>query len=220
MDKQLRLEKILSCRYYRGEDKPPVDNRESMFWGYERTWVNSKYENWDTEKEEIMRLGLSEQLYNEDGTAPNFKCLLFNRYCHWIGLYGGIGEFLKWYKNDYVRQSLTNKQQRANKRRPKLIAQCRYYKGEKENPCNGTTDQMKWFYESCWVDQLSESYENAKSYKYEVGIKFDDIAEKYHIPRSLIGLFLNRYEYWCYIGEVNLKYFREWLLQSYLKIKK
>ena len=118
-----------------------------------------------------------------------------------------------------MRLSLTNRQPRAKERRPKLIEQCRYYKGEKENPYIGTEDQMNWYYESCWVEQLSESYENARSYRYEVGNIFDDIAGKYHIPRSLIGLFLNRYEHWCCMGEVNLEYFREWLLQSYLKIK-
>ena len=219
MDKQLRHERILSCRYYRGEDKPPVDNKESMFWHYECGWASGQHDNWDTELEELRRLGLSEWLHNNDGTAPDFKCLLFNRYCHWIGLYGGTDDFLKWYDEYYVRPSLTNRQRRAKERRPKLIAQCRYYKGEKENPFEGTEDQMKWYYESCWVELLSDSYENAKPYRYEAGNKFDDIAEKYHMPRSLIGLFLNRYEHWCCMGEVNLEYFREWLLQSYLKIK-
>lgn len=190
-----------------------------MFWHYERGWANGHHENWETERDDLKRLGLSGWLYKEDGTDPDFKCLLFNRYCHWIGLHGGTDSFLKWYEEYYVKPSLTNRQRRANARRPKLIAMCRYYKGEIDNPFKGTEDEMIWYYESCWVEQLSESYENAKFMRIEVGNNFDDVAEKYKVPRSLIGLFLNRYQHWHCMGEVNLEYFRDWLLYSYLKVK-
>lgn len=219
MDKKLRHDRILSCRYYTGDDKEPDDNKTSMFWHYERGWANGQNDSWETEREELKRLGLSEWLHKDDGTDPDFKCLLFNRYCHWIGLYGGTDGFLKWYEEDYVNLSLTNRQRRAKERRPGLIARCRYYKGEKKNPYKGTEDEMKWYYESCWVDQLSESFENAKPLRNEIGNKFEDIAEKYNVPRSLIGLFLNRYEHWHSYGEVNLEYFRDWLLYGYLKLK-
>lgn len=107
-----------------------------------------------------------------------------------------------------------------NEQRGKLIERCRYYKykGESENPLKGTPDEMKWYYESCWVEQLSQIYSNAKAFRYEVGHHFDDIAEKYDVPRSRIGLFLDRYEHWSCMGEVHLDLFREWLLYEYLKL--
>lgn len=219
MNKHLSHERILSCRYYNGEEIDPFDNKFSMFWNYERGWANGEYENWGTEREDLKRLNLLDWLYNEDGTDPDFKCLLFNRYCHWIGLYGGADEFLKWYEDYYVRPRLTNWQRRANERRLKLITQCRYYKGEKDNPFAGTEDQMKWYYESCWFEQLSESYENARSYRQEAGNNFDYISKKYNVPRSLVGLLFNRYQHWNCMGEVNIEYFRERLIKGYLKVK-
>lgn len=218
MDKRIRHERILSCRYYNGESQAP-EGIDNMFWGYECGWANGKHDNWDTEKEDIKRLGLLEWLYKDDGTDPDFKCLLFNRYCHWIGLYGQTDSFLRWYNEQYVKPRLTNRQRRANERRPKLISKCRYYKGESENPFEGTPDQMTWYYEKCWVEELSASYENAKPFRWEAKNYFDEIAEKYNVPRSLIGLFLNRYEHWSCMGEVNVELFKEWLLYNYLKIK-
>ena len=64
-----------------------------MFWGYECDWANGKYNNWEWERGEIERLGLSDWLYNNDGTDSDLKCLLFNRYCHWIGLYGQTDKY-------------------------------------------------------------------------------------------------------------------------------
>ena len=218
MDKKQRHERILDCRYYNGDEHEPTDNNVSLFWDYERSWVNGEHENWVSERMEINQLGLTDWLYNKDGTNTDLKCLLFNRYCHWVGMHN-TDEFLKWYEKEYVEPSLTNRQQRANKRRPQLIARCRYYKGEAHNPYEGTEDEMKWYYESCWVEQLSNSYEEAKFLRMEVGNHFDDIASKYNIPRSLIGLFMNRFEHWCSMGKVNIEDFRNWLLYSYLKIK-
>ena len=218
MDKKQRHERILDCRYYNGDDHEPTDDNDSLFWNYEREWVNGEHDNWDGVRNEIIKIGLSDWLYNNDGTDSDFKCMLFNRYCHWVGICEKK-DFIKWYKNKYVGSSLTNRQRRANIRRPKLIAKCRYYNGETENPYEGTDDEMKWYYESCWVKQLSGSYERARMFRREVGNHFDDIAKKYDIPRSLIGLFFNRYEYWCTMGNVNIEYFRDWLLYDYLKIK-
>lgn len=217
MDKRVRHERILDCRYYNGEDNPPAETN-AMFWHYECGWANGKHENWEGEKKELSDLGLTQWLFENDGTQPDFKCLLFYRYCHWVGMYEGTDGFLRWYADQYVRPRLTNRQRRANNRKKKLTAMCRYYKGEPENPYKGTPDQMTWYYESCWIEQLSASYENAKMFRHEVGNKFDDIAEKYNVPRSLIGLFLNRYEHWASWGEVHLDLFREWLLHGYLKI--
>ena len=210
------FDRILACRYYNGESDPPAETN-SMFWGYECDWVNGKYNNWEWERGEIERLGLSDWLYNNDGTDSDLKCLLFNRYCHWIGLYGQTDEFLRWYNDCYVAARLTNRQRRANERRPNLIAKCRYYKGESENPYDGTPDHMKWYYERCWVEQLADSYENAKPYRMELKNNFDDISEKYNVPLSLIGLFLNRYEHWACMGKVDIEAFRGWVLHEYLK---
>ena len=217
IDKQHRYERILDCRYYNGEDNPPSEINAS-FWHYECDWANGFHDNWDAEVKELTDLGLVQWLYDDDGTQPDFKCLLFNRYCHWVGMYEGTDGFLRWYADNYVRPRLTNRQRRAEERKPKLIAKCRYYKGEKENPFKNTDDEMKWYYESCWVNQLSDSYRNARQYLYEAGNQFDDIAEKYKVPRSLIGLFLNRYEYWACFGTVDIDAFRSWLIYSYLKV--
>ncbi|MDE6269584.1 MAG: hypothetical protein K2M12_01850 [Muribaculaceae bacterium] len=218
MDKKVRHDRILDCRYYNGEENPPADTN-AMFWHYECGWANGKYEDMETERHDMAALSLELWLYTEDGTDPDLKCLLFNRYCHWVGLHGDPKGFVRWYEESYVRPRKTNRQRRADERRPGLIEKCRYYKGEQDNPYKNTRDEMNWFYESCWVKQLSESYQNADIYKREAGGKFDDISRKYDVPRSLIGLFLNRYEHWACWGEVDIEYFRNWLLHQYLKIK-
>ncbi len=39
-----REELILDCRYYNGEDEPPIGTDELM-WGYEEAWVRMVLEN-------------------------------------------------------------------------------------------------------------------------------------------------------------------------------
>ena len=218
--------RILRCRFYDGEKEFPEKKFETFtvenpasFWHYEQLWVERMYQdNWDMEIDEMTRLGILSK-FADSSTPRTLIALLYNRWRHWGGAYSEAEEFVKWFFRTYESRP-TNFQRRFERRKKKLITMCRYYKGEQVNPYEGTDDQMKWYYESCWVEQLSTSYENAKMSRHEVGNHFDDIAEKYHVPRSLIGLFLNRYEHWACMGEVNLDLFRDWLLYAYLKIKK
>lgn len=94
MDKKVRHDRILDCRYYNGEETMPSETN-SMFWHYEHGWANGEHENWESEKQEISHIGLDQWHYEDDGTQSDFKCLLFNRYCHWIGMYGGSEEFVR-----------------------------------------------------------------------------------------------------------------------------
>lgn len=215
MDKALRHERILDCRYYNGEKEAP-EGVNGLFWGYECGWANNPNDHWECEKEDLERLGIA-YFDSEDGTPYELKCLLFNRYCHWVGLYGGPENFLKWYREDYQQPRKTNRQRRAELRKKELIKRCRYYKGEPENPFKNTDKEMIWYYESCWVDQLSNSYKNAESFRWEAkGLK--EFAEKYNIPLSLLGLFLNRYEHWATMGNLNINDFISWVKHCYLNI--
>lgn len=225
MKQENKHDRILRCRFYNGEKEFPEKKFENFtaenpasFWDYEQLWVERMYkDNWDMEIDEMTRAGIFSK-FDKSSTPKTLIALLYNRWRHWGGAFSEAGEFVKWFFERYeIRQ--TNYERRYERRKKKLTAMCRYYKGEEENPYEGTPDKMKWYYEKCWVEQLSESYQNAKDFRFEAGNHFNDIAEKYNVPRSLIGLFLNRYEHWACMGSVNLDYFREWLLHSYLKIK-
>lgn len=84
---------------------------------------------------------------------PDFKCLLFNRYCHWIGMYGGSEEFVRWYHENYVFPRQTNRQRRYLQRKKELLKMCRFYKGEEEEECpyKDPKDVHFWKYEKIWV---------------------------------------------------------------------
>lgn len=215
MDKKIRHERILACRYYNGEDKCPRGINE-MFWDYECIWANGDNQSWNTEREELKQLGL-QYFEPKDGTPDDLKYLLYNRYRHWSYMFNA-DEFLDWYRTQYQQPRKTNRQRRAEKRKPKLIAQCRYYKGEDENPFEGTHYQMMWYYESWWVDRLSQSYNEAEPF-YQVIEHFhlEQFAQEINIPRSLLGVFMDRYIHWACIGEVNVEGFKRWILNNYLK---
>lgn len=216
MDMKLRHERILDCRYYNGEDKCPESINE-MFWNYEMLWANREDWDWTEEKDRFKRMGL-EFFENGDGTPFDFKCLLLNRYLHW-NLGTDADTFSEWYISNYQQPRKTNRQRRAEKRKPKLIAQCRYYNGEEENPYKNTDFEMIWSYESCWVERLSESYQNAQQLYWHLGQYpgMIELAKKYKIPRSLLGLFINRYEYWHSMGEVYIDGFKDWVESVYVK---
>ena len=217
MDKKTIYDRTLNCRYYNGEEKCP-DGINEMFWGYEQSWVLGHHEHWDMEKEDLKRLGL-EYFEATDGTPYEIKCLLFNRYAHWIGIHDNGESFLKWYIDTYQKPRLTNRQRRALHRKEKLIKSCRLYKGEEKNPYEGTDLQMTWYYEQCWVENLSNSYTNAEVGRNECkhwGL--EDLHKKYGVPRSLIGLLVNRYIHWHTLGpDVHIEYFRDWFENVYMK---
>lgn len=113
--------------------------------------------------------------------------------------------------------------ERYEKRKKELIGYCRYYKGEPENPYEGTEDNtgLLWHYERHWVDVLAESYENAKPYRadYEY-LKLGDFYIEVDVPRSLIGLLVNRYLHWgggYGAPEEENSAFKRWFRREYLK---
>lgn len=55
MDKALRHERILDCRYYNGEEEAP-SGIDSSFWFYEQLWANNLNYNWEYE-EKIGKIG-------------------------------------------------------------------------------------------------------------------------------------------------------------------
>lgn len=219
MDKKLRHERILDCRYYNGEDECP-QGINGMFWFYECFWVNHENEDYSYADKELKRLGL-ENFEGCDGTPYELKCLFYNRFEHWNGIFTP-DEFLNWYKTQYQQPRTTNRQRRAESRRPKLIAQCRYYGGENENPYKGTDFEKIWYYESCWVEDLSLSYRNAEPLYWHLRRYpgMTELAKKHKVPCSLLGLFINRYEYCHSMGEVCIDVFKDWVENVYLKTGK
>lgn len=214
MDKSLRHERILDCRYYNGEDSAP-EGINQLFWGYECGWVNSldqnNGENWKYEEKVLKRLGL-ENFEPDDGTPYSFKCLLFNRYCHWIGVYNGGDDFLRWYKEEYQQPRKTNRQRRYDERKVNLIKKCRFYNGEEECPFNNAKDEHFWKYENIWVDMLSNSYSNADEWRKELAPykEIQAIVKEYGLPSSYIGLLINRDMHW--LGMIDEKIFIRSLL--------
>lgn len=218
MDKKLKHERILDCRYYNGKGSAP-NNEYALFWEYEQGWANGKYEGWESEKQDILHLGLEHWLYEEDGTHPDFKCLLFNRFCHWIGLYVGPEEFVKWYRESYVLPRLTNRQRRYLQRKEKLLKKCQFYKGEEDCPYKDSKDEHFWKYEKIWVDRLSRSYTNADIWRNELTSykNIQSFVKEHGLPSSYIGLLVNRDLHW--LGFIDEQGFLKSIKRDYLKIK-
>lgn len=217
MDESSIHERILDCRYYGGEDRAPEGINE-MFWGYECGWANHMHQdNWDCEKQSLKRLGL-ENFEPDDGTPYSLKCLLFNRYCHWIGIYDKGQSFLKWYREQYQSPRKTNRQRRYESRKEQLIKRCRFYKGEEECPFENEKDSHFWLYESIWVDKLSQSYTYADKFRNEL-LPYNNIrafAKEHGLPSSFIGLLVNRDIHW--LGSLYEQGFITSLRRDYLKI--
>lgn len=215
MDKKLRHERILDCRYYNGEDNPPNDEY-ALFWNYERGWANGEHEGWEGEKRELKSLGL-ENFEPNDGTQYDFKCLLYNRYCHWS--YGFDPEdFLAWYINKYQKPRMTNRQRRYLHRKAKLLKMCRFYKGEEDCPYKEEKDVHFWKYEMIWVDRLSRSYTYADKWRDELipYKKIQAYIKEQGLPSSYIGLLVNRDLHW--LGMIDEQDFVHSIKSDYLKI--
>ena len=99
------------CRYYKGENKNPYEKgNKSLFWQYEKTWIElsvNKDDKLGEMLDEYIDANLSEfEMY--DNTPITLKALLFNRYCHWLGGYGLIQDakaFKKFYLSDYKKEA-------------------------------------------------------------------------------------------------------------------
>jgi len=109
-----------------------------------------------------------------------------------------------------------NQEQTKEEKRKQLTAQCKYYKGEPENPYAGTSYELMWDYEKVWVEKLSESAEEAKKFNRRLASEhLDHLPEKYGIPSSLVGLLLGRYMYWSDPYNPSAG-FEDWLQEHYL----
>lgn len=158
---------ILQCRYYKGEAKQPNPKNEALknfhiFWGCERMWVDCSLNN-EKEIQSFQKEATELKLKSLSGdqTPLTLKALLCNRYLHWLGGYKKLEEELKdfeiWYAKEY-QQWKTNREQRAEKRRPELIVKCRFYHGEESCPFENWTSSFSWNCEKEWVDSLSLSW--------------------------------------------------------------
>lgn len=96
------------CRYYKGEKECPYDTeKDSMFWDYERKWVNFSISSNDILNEFVTdyqnaRLGT----FSKDDKVPiSLKALLFNRFCYWnSGSMISCSEpFKDYYNNEYIK---------------------------------------------------------------------------------------------------------------------
>ena len=96
-----------------------------------------------------------------------------------------------------------------------LIKQCRYYKGEAENPFDGqgTNDALFWFYEQRWVELTiqQDSYLQWMADEYTRRGLADFHAE---ISIGLRAILYNRYDHWLCGGNDD---FKNWFEQDYLK---
>lgn len=110
-----REELILDCRYYNGEDEPPIGTNELM-WGYEEAWVRMVLENNPTPQKCIDYYSKCYDLpailpYEKDGTPLGIKAILWNRCDHWSGYESVTAEsFIRWYQEHYVRYTKTHRQ--------------------------------------------------------------------------------------------------------------
>lgn len=97
-----------------------------------------------------------------------------------------------------------------------LLLACRYYKGEPE--CPREKDAGFWMYEQMWVE--ASLNEPKRIEEWEAECKFEhleSLAEEYHIPMSMIGLLLNRYNHWNFRGTP--EGFRKMIEEKYLNLK-
>lgn len=81
-----------------------------------------------------------------------------------------------------------------------LLHHCRYYKGEKENPFEGTK-KMLWYYEQTWVHLTLSNDEDdsnllSKALEEYILAGLDDFEEYDHIPLTLKAILYNRFEQW------------------------
>ena len=109
-----------------------------------------------------------------------------------------------------------NQEYTKEERRKHLIEQCKYFKGEKENPYAGTSHELMWDYESVWVEKLTESSQEAEKFdRRRASEHLAPLPEKYGVPSSLVGLLLGRYRYWGDPYNPS-KGFEDWLKEHYL----
>ncbi len=101
-----REDAISSCRYYKGEEKPPVklNDVQANVWKIESYWVDMV----TSEDDEVFRTILNQYLSanlrlfcRTDNVPITLKALLYNRYLQYNEGMGNNNEFKKWYEKNY-----------------------------------------------------------------------------------------------------------------------
>lgn len=103
-----RKDLIHFCQYYQGEnDNPYTDYHTSLFWEYERAWVEMNFNDYGRGvlalyTSEYVRVGLG--LFEmADNTPVTLKAMLFNRFCKWDSATPyDCDEFKKYYTTIYM----------------------------------------------------------------------------------------------------------------------
>lgn len=100
---------VKHCRYYKGQEKCP-SSADSLFWNYERIWVEYTLKTEDENSFEALELKTLLKLYKDahlenfqedDGVPITLKAFLLNRYEHWTD---GDEGFKEWYLKNYKRE--------------------------------------------------------------------------------------------------------------------
>ena len=110
-----REELILDCRYYNGEEEPPVGT-DALMWGYEEAWVRMTLENNPTPQQCLDRYTKMYDLpsilpYEKDGTPLGLKAILWSRCDYWSGFERVTAEsFIRWYHQHYLKNTKTHRQ--------------------------------------------------------------------------------------------------------------
>ena len=109
-----REELILDCRYYNGEDEPP-EGIDNLMWGYEEAWVRMVLENNPIPQRCIDFYTKWYDLpsilpYEKDGTPLGIKAILWNRCDHWGHEPTEANSFIRWYQEQYVKDTKTHRQ--------------------------------------------------------------------------------------------------------------
>lgn len=221
--------------YYKGEKQNPYEGKnygKSFWWKLEREAFEHGDRKRKKELSKTMEEHIREKTLKGDGQAD-------------ISLEVALIRATEMYKMGVWAQSYVTegrftldmaiKESRMNDN-PKqfLISQCRYYKGEEENPFDlaARTDPvaqnkaMLWFYEQSWVNANLHSYETGEpdpalsdyydEYLFTAGLS--DFEHDDGVPISLKALLLNRYAKWSGGGLADaVDDFRKWYIEYYRK---
>lgn len=107
-------------------------------------------------------------------------------------------------------------------KRKQLILQCRYYRGEANEPKSLLhSDALYWEYESVWVRDMLKGGKLSKSYQEEAEFTRLETKKGDSTPLSLKALLFNRYMYWSSYSLASFddlkKGFESWYVHSYQK---
>lgn len=196
--------------YYKGESKNPFEGKDfgkAFWWELERDAFERGDKKQKRQLSESMVEYIREKMWDGDGQhdisleVALIRAAELYRLGVWARSYITVGRFSL---------DMAIKESRMNDNpRQRLIGQCRYYKGEKENPFDEAAERDKdaqnkatlWFYEQYWVNGTLKSYKDGEPEptlseylgEYMNNPNIHDFEENDGIPMSLKALIFNRY---------------------------